>query len=134
MHIVKKILSISTVVTLVIVPYVTFAQTTASTFSIKNPINISSVGGLVGKFVEIFSYIAIIVAVLAIVWVGFQFILAQGKPDRMNELKTQLVWIIIGIAVIIGARIMVDIVINTLGATGIVDNSIIQSVKSANSR
>ena len=70
---------------------------------------------------------------LAIVWVGFQFILAQGKPDRMNELKTWLLWIMVGIAVVIGARLMVDIVINTLGATGVVDQSVIQSVRSANS-
>ncbi|MEI8249217.1 MAG: TrbC/VirB2 family protein [Candidatus Taylorbacteria bacterium] len=107
--------------------------TAQQTFAIKNPLNVNSVGGLISKFVEIFSYIAILLAVLAIVWVGFQFILAQGKPDRMNELKTWLLWIVVGIAVVIGARLMVDIVINTLGATGVVDQGVIQSVRSANS-
>src|SRR5437868_4573283 len=53
------------------------SNNTQKVFSLQNPLrsDLNSVGAVVSKFVEIFSYIAIILAVLAFVWVGFQFIL-----------------------------------------------------------
>lgn len=102
-----------------------------ATFGLQNPLQVNSVTGLVQKFVEIFSYFVIILAVLAFIWVGFQFILAQGKPDRLKELKGWLAWIVIGVAVVIGARIMVSIIINTLEATGVVNQQTLNAVRSA---
>jgi hypothetical protein len=105
----------------------------AETFTLKNPLKVDSVGGLVQNFVEIFSYIVILFAVLAIIWVGFQFIIARGNATRMSELKDWLLWIVVGVAVVIGARIIIQVVINTLAATGTVDERTIQSVQKANS-
>ena len=104
----------------------------SQTFTLSNPLKVDSVAGLIQSFVDIFSYLVILGAVLAIIWVGLQFILAQGNPERLNELKKWLLGIIIGVAVVIGARIIVDIVINTLESTGVVNQSTIQAVKKAN--
>lgn len=101
------------------------------TFTLQNPLKVDSVGGLVQNFVEIFSYIAILFAVLMLIWVGFQFIMARGNSTRMNELKDWLIKIVIGVAVIIGARIIIQIVINTLSSTGVVDQRTIQSAQKA---
>jgi hypothetical protein len=120
------------ITTLILSPLLALAATD-STFAIKNPLNIDSVGGLVTTFVQIFSYIVIIFAVLLIVYVGFRFILARGNVTEMNKLKEWLMWIVIGVAVVIGARVMVNIIINTLSATGVVDQSTIQSARNANS-
>ena len=103
------------------------------TSSISNPLSkkFNSVGALIQGFVEIFTYLVIIVAVLALVWVGFQFILAQGKPDRLSELKNWLLYIVIGIAIVVGARVIINVVINTLAASGTVNQNVIQSAKKA---
>lgn len=98
---------------------------------LTNPLKVDSIGGLVQNFVEIFSYIVILGAVLALIWVGLQFILARGNPTKMNELKGWLFYIIIGVAVVIGARIIIQVVINTLSASGVVDQRVIQSTQNA---
>ncbi len=106
-----------------------FGNPPAGSFSLKNPLSdkFNSVGGLVSGFIEIFSYVAIIFAVLALVWVGFQFVLARGNPAKLTELKKWLLGIVIGVAIVIGARVIITIVINTLKATGTVDERVIQS-------
>jgi preprotein translocase subunit YajC len=73
----------------------------------------------------------IILAVLTLIWVGLQFILARGDVAKMKELKEWLLWIVVGIAVVISARLIVDIVINTLSATGTIDANTLNTIKSA---
>lgn len=80
---------------------------------------------------EIFSYIVVLFAVLMIIYVGLQFVLAQGNPKRLSELKGWLLWIVIGVAIVIGARIIVSVVINTLQATNTVSPGVIQNAQNA---
>ncbi len=82
---------------------------------------------------QIASYIAVLFGVLALVYVGLQFILARGNSERMKELSRWLMYIVIGIAVILGARIIVSVIIGTLQATGTVNPAIIQSAQNARS-
>mgnify|MGYP001608379131 CR=1 FL=1 len=105
----------------------------SGTFYLQNPLDpkFNSVGGLVQGFLEIFSYLVVLLAVLMLIWVGLQFVLAQGKPERMKELKNWLLWIVIGVAIVIGARIIVTVVINTLEATGTVSPRVIENANNA---
>lgn len=100
-------------------------------FTLSNPLKVNSVSELVQNFIEIFSYIAILFAVLMLIWVGFSFVLARGDPAKMNELKNWLMYIVIGVAVIIGARIIIQVVVSTLSSTGTIDPKVIQSVDKA---
>jgi hypothetical protein len=106
----------------------------SGTFNLKNPLQVDSVGGLVQNFVEIFSYVVILFAVLMLVFVGLKFILARGNSEEMNKLKDWLLWIVVGVAVVIGARVIIQVVINTLSASGTVDQQTIQSVQKAVNR
>ena len=102
------------------------------TFTLSNPLsNVNSIGALVNKFVEILSYILIIFAVLMIVYTGLQFILARGNPEKMKEEGKRLGYILIGVALVIGARILVMVVINTLQATGTVNPQVIKQANQA---
>ncbi len=103
-------------------------------FTLKNPLKVDSIGGLVQNFVEIFSYIVILFAVLMLVFVGLKFILARGNVEEMKKLKDWLLRIVVGVAVVIGARVIIQVVINTLSASGTVDQQTIQSVKKAANR
>ena len=105
--------------------------TDGTIFSIKNPLQANSVGELVQTAATIFSYLAVLAGVIALIWTGLQYILAQGKPERIKELKTQLLWVVVGIGIVIGARIMISIVINTLSASGVVNEDIINNANKA---
>ena len=115
-------------------PILAWAQTTttsATAFTIQNPLKVNSVGDFIQTGVTIFTYLVILFAVLAFVWVGFQYILARGKPDRMKELSSWLLAIVIGVAIVIGARLLIQLVINTLSASGVVSSGVIQSATNA---
>ena len=103
----------------------------ATTFTLQNPLKVDSVGGLISTFVQVFSYLVILFAVLMLIWTGLQYILARGNPERMKELTGRLGWILIGIAVVVGAGVLVTLVINTLQATGTINPQVMQSVQTA---
>ena len=100
-------------------------------FTLQNPLKVDSLGGLIEAFVEVFSYLVILFAVLALVYVGLRYILARGNPEEMTRLSNWLLWIMVGVAVVIGSRILVSVVINTLGNSGVVDQKVIQSANNA---
>jgi len=108
-----------------------------SVFTISNPLSnkFSNLGELINGFADIVAYLLIIIAVLMIIWTGFQFITAQGKPERLKELSSRMGFIVLGIAIVIGARLIVNIVINTLESSGAVNQSTINAARdAANSR
>lgn len=107
---------------------------TNGTFTLSNPLKVNSIGDLIQNFVEIFSYLVILLAVLALIYVGFLYIVSQGKPEKRKELNNWLFYIVIGVAVVISARLIVNVVINTLSATGTVNPNVIQSAKNAANR
>ncbi len=102
-------------------------------FYLQNPLNskFNNVGSLVSGFVDIFTYLVVLFAALMIVYIGFRFVLARGNSKEISDLKNQLLWLVVGLAIVIGARIIIAVVINTLNSTGVVDPSVINSANNA---
>ena len=105
----------------------------SNTFTLHNPLDphITSVGGLVQTVIDVVSYILVLFGILALVWTGLQYVLAQGNSDRIKELHKTLLAIVIGIAIVIGARVIVQVVINTLKATNVINSSTLNQVQNA---
>lgn len=108
-------------------------QAPQQTFTLTNPLKATSIGQVVLDFTTIFSYVVILIAVLALIFVGFQYIMAsaQGNSDKIKDLHSYLLYIVIGIAVVIGARVIVQVVFNTLQATGTINSNVSQGVNQA---
>ena len=66
-----------------------------------------------------------------LIWIGLQFVLAQGKPEEIKKHREQLLWVIVGIGVVLGAKVLVSVVINTLQATGTVNSSVLNNANNA---
>lgn len=74
---------------------------------------------------EIFSRVANIIslalsliipiAIIAVIIAGYQYITSGGNTEQMAKAKTNLTWIIIGIAVIILAKALIIFILNGLG-------------------
>ena len=45
--------------------------------------------------------IAIPIAVILIIWIGIQFFLAQGNPEKITKAKSSLLWLIVGLAILL---------------------------------
>ncbi len=102
-----------------------------SVVTLKNPLQANSISDIIFSFMQIVTYLAVIFGVIMLMWVGLQMVLAQGKPEEIKRRSTELLWVVVGIGVIIGARILVSAVINTLSSTGTVNNQIIQNAQNA---
>ena len=104
---------------------------TQPTFTLTNPLEVNSIGEFVQNAVSIFSYLVILLAVLAFIWTGLQYILARGNTEKMKEATKRLGYIVIGVAIVIGARLLIQVVINTLQATGTINPKVIESTQKA---
>ncbi len=60
--------------------------------------------------------IAAVAVTVWIIWAGFQFILAQGNPKKIDDAKQQLLWSLIGAGVLLGAAGISVVVRNTVDA------------------
>ncbi len=110
---------------------VTVPSSGQTTGTITNPLNVKSIGDAINTVLQAVTYLAVLFAVLALIWVGFKFIAAKGNPGKTKEAGQWLGFIVIGIAIILGARLLIAIVINTLQATGTIKPEVIQSANNA---
>ncbi len=94
----------------------TYAQS-----KLQNPLKVDSIEAVILLVVDIMVYVGVSFAILAMIFVGFKFVTAQGKPDEITKAKEWFMWIIIGLAVLISAKVIVEIVKNTLVNSGVVN-------------
>jgi hypothetical protein len=95
---------------------ITKTQGTTVFPKIQNPLNkdFSDLPSLINGIVDLALRLGTIIAVLALVWVGFKFIIAQGDPGEIAKAKQALQWVIIGIAILFGAKLITEIIKGTL--------------------
>lgn len=88
---------------------------------LENPLRVDSIEAVIFLAVDIMIYVGVAFAILAIIFVGFKFVMAQGNSDKLTEAKQWFLYIIIGLAVLISAKVIVEIVENTLIESGVVN-------------
>ncbi|MES2470726.1 MAG: TrbC/VirB2 family protein [Patescibacteria group bacterium] len=86
----------------------------ASRAVLQNPLKSDSIEELMVDIVSVAIKIGVIIAFLALLWVGFQFIVAQGNSDKISDARKHFFYVIIGIAILFGAEIIVQIIKATL--------------------
>lgn len=73
---------------------------------ITNPLEgsgIDSIPGFIQTILEGALKIGIPIIALAIVYCGFLFVKAQGKPEELTKAKSALTWTLVGAAILLGA-------------------------------
>lgn len=82
---------------------------------IPNPISpTSNFPQLIKNIAEAVRVIAMPLAIAAIIFVGFKLVVAaaQGNDKGLQEGKKMLWWVLIGTAIIIGASVLAQVVVN----------------------
>ena len=95
--------------------------TQSNIFTLQNPLKVNSLGELIQSVVQIFTYLAILFAVLMFIYIGFRYVVnaAQGNASEITKLHNQLMWLIAGVAIVLGARVLIQVIINTLSTIGV---------------
>ena len=65
---------------------------------------------VINKFIKPAIVVAGVVAVLIMVWGGFQLMTSSGRPDKLQAGKDTLKWTVIGLVVIIGSYAFAEFV------------------------
>lgn len=84
-----------------------------SGFSIKTPTNITGLGGIVARIVQLLVELIGALAVLGIVIGGIQYITSGGDPSKAEKAKKTLLYSIIGLVLAILSLTITIVIINT---------------------
>jgi hypothetical protein len=116
---------------LLIAPFASFAELTeggdskdtvskapSETLGVKfeNPFgnNITSIPQFIGKIVDLLINFGGVVVVFFIVLAGFKFVISQGNPEKLKDAKNMLKWTLIGAVVLLGSKVISEIIQSTL--------------------
>ncbi len=73
---------------------------------IGNPVKADSIEELLAKIIDAAIVILMPFVVLAIIYSGFMFLIARGNKEALSKAKTNFVWVVIGVAVLLGAKLI----------------------------
>lgn len=81
---------------------------------LKNPINATSVNGLIKDILIGVIKIGIPLIAIAIIYSGFLFVTAQGKPGDIETAKRAFMYTLIGGAILLGAWAIAQLISDTV--------------------
>ena len=97
-----------------VMPYFALAQMSGPSTRLQNPLKADNLDQLVSQGMNIVIYLGAIIAVLAIIWVGFMYVQAMGKPEKIKEAHRAFLYTVIGIAILVGAQVITTIITSTI--------------------
>jgi hypothetical protein len=115
----KKLIIAISVAFILFLPVISFADGTqpidaSISPKIVNPIGIDDVNGLIKTILEGVITIGIPVIALAIIYCGFLFVQARGKPESIKKAKDALIYTLIGAALLLGAWAIAQMISDTV--------------------
>ncbi len=82
--------------------------------TIPNPIKVDSISGLLKLILDVLLIFAVPIVVFFIIYAGFLYVTARGKPDTITQAHRALLYAIIGGLLILGANVLIDVLQGTV--------------------
>ncbi len=92
--------------------------------ALQNPLKAGNVKDVLFSLVDLAIFIGVILAVLTFIWIGFKFVLAGGDPGAVTDARKWFLWAVVGTAILISSKVIVEVIKNTLTSTGVVNEKI----------
>ena len=83
-------------------------------FRFENPLKVSTICGLIQKLLTAILVLGTPVAVLAMVYAGFMFVLARGNAEKLVKAQKNLLYVLMGIAIFFGSWVLGQVIANTI--------------------
>ena len=93
----RKYLSLILLIT-VLVPL------TVGAVTIDNPLEADDFQELIDDLINIIFMLAVAIAPIMFIVAGFYFVTAAGEPEKINMAKKMILWTLIGLLVVMGAK------------------------------
>ncbi|OHB20137.1 MAG: hypothetical protein A2854_04980 [Parcubacteria group bacterium RIFCSPHIGHO2_01_FULL_56_18] len=94
-----------------------FAQNSSSIATekgLQNPLKFDNINDFIAGFLRAIVMIAIPLITIFVVYAGFKFISARGKPDSLNEAKKNFTYVILGAILILSAWVLATLIGGTV--------------------
>lgn len=89
----------------------------ANAIKIDNPIQYDKIEDILAAITELLKNIAILVGTIMIIISGIQYITSAGNEEKITKAKKNLVYTIIGVAIIFAADLIIDFIREILNKT-----------------
>lgn len=81
---------------------------------LTNPLATTDVSTIIGRLIQALLGITGAIALLMFILGGFHWLISGGSPEKVKKGKDTLIWAVIGLAVIIGAYMLVSTIVTAL--------------------
>lgn len=85
--------------------------------TIKNPLKDNDVYALLKNLMDLVAIVGGIVLTFLIIYSGYKYVISKGDPGKIKEAKDMFFACIIGGAILLGADIIANVVVNTVKCT-----------------
>ena len=122
-NLVRNLLSVVLVAYMLVVPVLSFAQDidtpngpndSSETNKLVNPIKVDDINSFIKILLQGVLKIGMPIIALAIIYCGFLFVEARGKPDEITKAKDALTYTLIGAAILLGSWAIAQLIANTV--------------------
>jgi hypothetical protein len=99
-----------------LIPLIASAQCASSGSSngLQNPTCFPDIQSFIAAFLQAVVQISLPIITLFIVYAGFLFITARGNPEKLSKARMNLLYVIIGAILILGAWILATLIGSTV--------------------
>jgi hypothetical protein len=109
MTILKRIL-ISLILSIVSIASPVFAQNSG----LNDPLRFNDIPTFIAGALKVLVIVALPIITLFIVYSGFLFVLARGKPDALTKARENFIYVVIGSILILGAWVIATLIGGTV--------------------
>jgi len=81
---------------------------------LQNPLTINDISGFISLVLKVMVMVALPIISFFIVYSGFLFISAQGNPEKISQAKNNLIYVVIGAILILGAWVISTLIGGTV--------------------
>lgn len=86
--------------------------------TITNPLIAEDIPSFIAAILDVVIKIGFMLAVFFLMYAGFLFVTAQGNEEKISTAKTAFLWTVVGVAVLLGAKVLANVVCGTLNEIG----------------
>lgn len=84
--------------------------------TLKNPIKAQSIQEFIYQIIDIILVFATAIIVFFIILAGFKYVTANGNEEKVKSATSALTWAVIGGVLVLGAKILLEVIQNTVKA------------------
>lgn len=91
---------------------------------LSSPIQAQNIQDLLLKLVDLAIVLGAIAAAFVFLWIGFSLVMARGDPKAITAAKEYFFAAVVGTAILISSKVIVEVIKSTLVNTGVVNQEL----------